>query len=602
MQSPLNVPYLDDGTIGGPAELAADLATLATALSAIGLELNPEKCEVFSAGPAPPPRVLALLRATLPGLEETQPSDLSLLGSPLTEAALHAATNKAAATINRMCDRISRLDAHTGLFFLAHYTAAPRLSYLLRSASLYREPGPLLAVDRTVRATLTSVTNVDIGDAAWEQASLPLRLGGLGVRSVMDWALPCHLASLHASLPLTHQILHGPDPCKPTPALQRALADVAKRHGGAAHLVSSAEKHKQRAWDETFAKTSRERLLEGANQVDRARLLASAEPHTAAWVQALPVANLGLHLDEDTIRVAVALRLGSAVCEPHPCQRCQHPVDRLGHHGLSCAKSAGRHARHANLNDVLRRSLCSAGLQSVLEPTGLDRGGGRRPDGMTIFPYSRGKSLVWDATCSDTFSATAVIQSALNPGSAARAAEERKRTRYAALCGRFAVETTGVLGPAAAGLMRELGRRLTASSGDRRETEHLAQRVSVAIVRGNAASVLATARPATDRRQPSPPGRNPPTPTTGSAPRLPVPAGPAPPAETGPPPLDLMPPPSCSAPKSTASPASVGLEQRRLSPSPPSPSPPPPPLPEPPSSPRLPHTSSPSRTSARGRP
>ena len=68
----------------------------------------------------------------------------------------------------------------------------------------------------------------------------------------------------------------------------------------------------------------------------RARLLAAAEPHTAAWLQALPVTSPGLHLDNDTVRVAVALRLGAVVCELQQCRLCRRPVDRLGHHGLSC--------------------------------------------------------------------------------------------------------------------------------------------------------------------------------------------------------------------------------------------------------------------------
>ena len=174
MRSPLNVWYLDDGTIGGPAELvASDLAALAKALPAVGLELNTKKCELVLAGPAPPPPLLASLRSTLPDLKETQPSDLALLGSPLTEAALPAATTGAATIIDRMCSRIRHLDAHTGLFLLVHYTAAPRLAYLLRSAPLYREPGPLLAVDKAVRETLAAVSNVVIDDMAWQQASLP---------------------------------------------------------------------------------------------------------------------------------------------------------------------------------------------------------------------------------------------------------------------------------------------------------------------------------------------------------------------------------------------------------------------------------------------
>ena len=73
-------------------------------------------------------------------------------------------------------------------------------------------------------------------------------------------------------------------------------------------------------------------------------------------------------------------------------------VDAYGHHPLSCAKSAGKFPRHAALN-VVKRALHSADLHSVLEPVGLDRGDGKRPDGMTTFPYQHDRSLIWDAIC-----------------------------------------------------------------------------------------------------------------------------------------------------------------------------------------------------------
>ena len=135
----------------------------------------------------------------------------------------------------------------------------------------------------------------------------------------------------------------------------------------------------------------------------------------------MPLPSLGLLMDSQTVRTSVALRLGELICEPHPC-RCGSQVDRLGHHGLSCRYSAGRLPRHANLNDVVKRGLAAAGIPSWLEPVGLDRGDGRRPDGITVFPYSQGKCLIWDATCVDSLSATAVVESAIELGSAALSA------------------------------------------------------------------------------------------------------------------------------------------------------------------------------------
>ena len=81
----------------------------------------------------------------------------------------------------------------------------------------------------------------------------------------------------------------------------------------------------------------------------------------------------------------VALRIGAVVCQPHRC-RCGREVDSLGHHSLSCVYSAGRNPRHAALNDIVKRAFATAGIPSHLEPRGLDRGDGRQPDGVTVFP------------------------------------------------------------------------------------------------------------------------------------------------------------------------------------------------------------------------
>ena len=82
-------------------------------------------------------------------------------------------------------------------------------------------------------------------------------------------------------------------------------------------------------------------------------------------------------MDDETIRVAVGLRLGLPLCRPHMCTSCGADVDKLGTHGLSCRFSKGCHSRHAAINDSIKRSLDCAKVPSHLEPTGLYRSDGR---------------------------------------------------------------------------------------------------------------------------------------------------------------------------------------------------------------------------------
>ena len=87
----------------------------------------------------------------------------------------------------------------------------------------------------------------------------------------------------------------------------------------------------------------------------------------------------------------------------------------------------------------------------VLEPVGLNRGDGKRPDGISIFRFSCGKSIWWDSTCVNTFSDSSIINSAIEAGSAAKVSESQKRRKYLSLVQRFqfetiVIETSGVYG------------------------------------------------------------------------------------------------------------------------------------------------------------
>ena len=68
------------------------------------------------------------------------------------------------------------------------------------------------------------------------------------------------------------------------------------------------------------------------------------------------------------------------------------------------------------MNNIFRRALQSSGTPCLLEPSGLDRGVGESPDGVTMYAFEHGKSLFWDFTCVDAYAFTHVNQSAVRQG------------------------------------------------------------------------------------------------------------------------------------------------------------------------------------------
>ena len=50
------------------------------------------------------------------------------------------------------------------------------------------------------------------------------------------------------------------------------------------------------------------------------------------------------------------------------------------------------------LNQIIKDSLGTLQIHSILEPPGLSRTDFKRPDQLSLTPWIRGSSLIWDAT------------------------------------------------------------------------------------------------------------------------------------------------------------------------------------------------------------
>ena len=155
----------------------------------------------------------------------------------------------------------------------------------------------------------------------------------------------------------------------------------------------------------------------------------------------------------------------------------------------------GRLPRHSAVNYLVKRSLSSIEVPSILEPPGLFRSDGRRVDGVSVIPWQAGHPLAWDVTCCDTFASTYKSLAASGAGSVANAAEHRKIQLYEDLKPThafipIAIETSGVFGEKALAFFREIGKCLRLKTNDPQSLFHLCQRISVYVKKFNCVSVL----------------------------------------------------------------------------------------------------------------
>ncbi|CAK1587163.1 unnamed protein product [Parnassius mnemosyne] len=495
LNSKFNVWYLDDGTLGGDLDTVfSDLLLIKNKFEAIGLELNFSKCELFINNcDLNLNDIKQKFNILAPNIKIVNRNSLYLLGSPIFDESIREYINNSTTKFQNFADRLLEISPHYALCILKFCLFVQKFTYVLRSCSFWNHPFLLTQVDNLIKISLESILNMQLNEQSWTQASLPIRYGGLGIRKVSSVSLPAFLSSVHSSANLISKILRASHSNFEIVGLEEARNAFLFACPGQNFPVTP---NSQRSWDDIYCKLTYDSLLSCSTGSARARLLAVGTHEAGYWLHAYPSSNTGTFLEPDTLRIATCLRLGVPVCAPHKCP-CGSDVDKLGHHGLSCQKSAGRFSRHAALNDIIRRSLATVNVPSLLEPSGIARDDGKRPDGMSLIPWKMGRVLVWDATCSDTLALSHLHGTNNRAGAACEAAEKAKAFKYRGLGSEydfvpFGVETLGPWGPSAIRLFKEIAKRLVDITGDRRAGSYLGQRISLAIQRGNAASIFGT--------------------------------------------------------------------------------------------------------------
>ena len=100
--------------------------------------------------------------------------------------------------------------------------------YLLRTVPTWQKVEALESFDQTQRRILENAINVTIDDGAWTQASLPVKEGGLGIRSACDMSLPAYFSSLHSAVQVGNTILPGNEELSHDPTRSKCYVESEK--------------------------------------------------------------------------------------------------------------------------------------------------------------------------------------------------------------------------------------------------------------------------------------------------------------------------------------------------------------------------------------
>lgn len=118
LKSPLNIWYLDDGTVGGTInEVVGDIERLLPCLETLGLAVNTGKCEIFPCGPKALDNI-SRLEAFIPGIKIRSRDYFTLLGSPVYPDAVADFLHEKNALVSKAGEQLKHLSTHVALVLL----------------------------------------------------------------------------------------------------------------------------------------------------------------------------------------------------------------------------------------------------------------------------------------------------------------------------------------------------------------------------------------------------------------------------------------------------------------------------------------------------
>ena len=485
----LSLWYLDDGTfIGRRSSLTNLLTSFSQDGPAFGLHLNLAKCEIFwPSGDSTFPEFPVAVRRV--GIIS---GGVELLGCPLW-----GSLNFYSDCFDRSLLRLSQAHALLGdledpqveLHLLRSCLGVCKVTHLLRCVPPDVVQSFLPRFDALLRSSLDRICRCGLSDNAWCQATLPFRLGGLGLRDSVSTIVAAYLGCCNDVRSLSCSLLDLSSVVFPGESSLRSSLSCGSDYSSTQHAFQVPHDNERY-----------QSLVSNSSIRDRARLLAASDSTgcSSAWLKAIPNPSLGLAMPVTEFVVAVRIWLGIPLFPTAQLCSCSSLIDSYGDHLLGCSYGPLRIRRHDALTRILFHSMLLDN-SGVLREQRVSGDNQSRPGDLYHPDFYQGCPAFFDVSVRNTLSPSYISQASVSAGAAAAAGEALKDKQHeanvVAAGGQFyplIVETFGVWTPFAQETLKDIARRTTARNGlsPKKAFKNLIQQLSVCLWKYNAKTVL----------------------------------------------------------------------------------------------------------------
>jgi hypothetical protein len=344
--------YLDDFVaLGTPESVAKALQILERELKKLGIQLNMGKSCTFG------------LKEALPNLDDKPWSDLMMLGSAVAaNQAFVEKTNEYIAEVGKLGERFHELNAQVAFCLLRECANANKVNHLMRTCP----PGSVSNTlfdnfDKAVIQAVQDVIGAPLDEKATVQCWLPIKLGGLGLRSAARVS-PIAFVAGACDVSQTYERLQG-KPLGKDLEFEDARKKLAETLSTEIPVTKLTQHELTILWDLRCAS----QWKEGVSEVVSARQLSlkGNDGGSNAWLLLEPAQEAAFESDE--FAAALRFTLGLTVFSAGRCPDCHKDSDAMGMHALNCQFGSDRNVRHNRLYTSFVNFAEKCGLAPVTE-------------------------------------------------------------------------------------------------------------------------------------------------------------------------------------------------------------------------------------------